>query len=271
MAAPDRTDRRDPLGAPVADPFDLRGHVAVVTGGSSGIGLGIARGLAQAGADVCIWGRNAERITSAAEELSRHGTVVAGIAADVSDEGATADAFERTQREFGRIDSCFANAGGAELRSSFIDMTLQEFRSVTAVNLDGAFLTLRGAAQHMIERGGGGSLVAVSSLAAVHGMARGQHYAASKAAVVALVRSCAVELGRFGIRANAILPGWIETPATERAFSLEPLRKGVLRRIPCQRWGEPADFAGAAVYLASPASRYHTGDTLIIDGGYSVY
>jgi NAD(P)-dependent dehydrogenase (short-subunit alcohol dehydrogenase family) len=150
-------------------------------------------------------------------------------------------------------------------------MTLDEFRRIIALNLDGTFLTLQGAARHMIERGGGGSLVGIASLAAVEGMARGQHYAAAKAGIVALTRSCAVELARHGIRANAILPGWIETPATERAFAQESLRQNVLKRIPERRWGQPGDFAGAAVYLASPASAYHTGDELIVDGGYRVY
>jgi NAD(P)-dependent dehydrogenase (short-subunit alcohol dehydrogenase family) len=253
------------------DPFDLSGHAAVVTGGSSGIGKGIAEGLARAGADVAIWGRNAERNARAAHELSAHGTRIVDVACDVSDERAVDEAFARTLREFGRIDSCFANAGGGELHSAFVDMTLDEFRRILGVNLEGTFLTFRGAARHMIERGAGGSLVGIASLAAVEGMARGQHYSAAKAGIVALTRSCAVELARHGIRANAILPGWIETPATERAFALESLQANVLRRVPQRRWGQPADFAGTAVYLASPASAYHTGDELIVDGGYRVY
>lgn len=255
----------------VGGPFDLAGHVAVVTGGNSGIGKGIADGLARAGADVCIWARNAQRSSQAAEVLSGHGTHIAGIVCDVTDPESVASAFAWTLREFGRIDSCFANAGGVQLQSTFVDMTLEEFRRITAVNLDGAFLTLQGAARHMIERGEGGSLVGMSSLAALQGMARGQHYSAAKAGLVALTRSCAVELAGYGIRANAIVPGWIETPATERALALESLREVVLRRIPAKRWGRPGDLAGVAVYLASPASEYHTGDALIVDGGYAVF
>src|SRR4051794_35306518 len=246
--------------------FDLRGHVAVVTGGNSGIGRGIADGLARAGADVAIWGRTAERNVQAREELARHGTRVADVVCDVSDPGSVDEAFARTLEALGRIDSCFANAGGGELDAAFVDMALEDFRRIVAVNLDGAFLTFQGAARHMIERGGGGSLVGISSLAAVEGMARGQHYAAAKAGLVAMTRSIAVELARHGIRANAILPGWIETPATERQFA--SLGDRILKRIPQRRWGQPADFVGAAVYLASPASAYHTGDHLIIDGGY---
>jgi len=251
--------------------FDLTGHVAVVTGGNSGIGRGMAEGLAQAGADVAIWGRTAERNAQVAEELSTHGTRIAPVQCDVSDEESVDEAFARTLSDLGRIDSCFANAGGAELRSTFVDMALEDFRRVVAVNLDGTFLTLQGAARHMIERGGGGSLVGISSLAAVEGMPRGQHYAAAKAGLIALIRSCAVELARHGIRANAILPGWIETPATEGAFARKSLQEGVLTRIPQRRWGAAADFAGTAVYLASPASAYLTGAELVVDGGYRIY
>jgi hypothetical protein len=253
----------------MAEHFDLHGQVAVVTGGNSGIGLGIARGLVQAGADVAIWGRRAERNEQAREELGRYGTRVVAVTCDVSDPGSVGEAFARTLDALGRIDSCFANAGGGEMSASFVDMTLEDFRRIVAVNLEGAFLTFQGAARHMIERGGGGSLVGISSLAAVEGMARGQHYAAAKAGLLALVRSIAVELARHRIRANAILPGWIETPATESGFAA--LGDRILRRIPNRRWGQPSDFGAAAVYLASPASEYHTGDSFVIDGGYRVF
>src|SRR3954452_6095366 len=249
--------------------FDLSGHVAVVTGGNSGIGLGIAHGLAEAGADVAIWGRRGERNAKAREELTRHGTRIVDVVCDVSDQDSVTGAFATTLGALGRIDSCFANAGGGELHAPFVDMTLGDFRRIVAVNLDGAFLTFQGAARHMVERGGGGSLVGISSLAAVEGMARGQHYAAAKAGLIAITRSLAVELARYAIRANCILPGWIETPATERQFAA--IGDRVLKRIPVRRWGGPDDFAAAAVYLAGPASAYHTGDELVIDGGYRVF
>jgi NAD(P)-dependent dehydrogenase (short-subunit alcohol dehydrogenase family) len=249
--------------------FDLSGHVAVVTGGNSGIGLGIAHGLAKAGADVAIWSRRVERNAQAREELSRHGTRIVDVACDVTDPGAVSDALAATIRQLGPIDSCFASAGGTELRAPFVEMTLEDFRRIVAINLEGTFLTFQGAARHMIERGGGGSLVSIASLAAVEGMPRGQHYSAAKAGIIALTRSVAVELARHRIRANAILPGWIMTPATERGF--EKIGDRIVKRIPERRWGEPSDFAGAAVYLASPASAYHTGDEFVIDGGYRVY
>jgi NAD(P)-dependent dehydrogenase (short-subunit alcohol dehydrogenase family) len=249
--------------------FDLAGHVAVVTGGNSGIGLGIAHGLAQAGADVAIWSRRAERNAQAREELSGHGTRILDVVCDVTEPDSVSDAFAISLGELGRVDSCFASAGGGELRAPFVDMALENFRRIVALNLDGVFLTFQGAARHMIERGGGGSLVAISSLAAVEGTPRGQHYAAAKAGLIALTRSLAVELARHRIRANAILPGWIMTPATERG--LAKIGDHIVKRIPERRWGQPADFAGAAVYLASPASEYHTGDELVIDGGYRVF
>jgi NAD(P)-dependent dehydrogenase (short-subunit alcohol dehydrogenase family) len=249
--------------------LDLSGHVAVVTGGNSGIGRGIADGLAAAGADVAIWGRTAERNAQAREDVARHGTRVVDIVCDVADPDAVDAALERSVGALGRVDSCFACAGGTDLGPTFLDMTLADFRRVVAVNLEGAFLTFQRVARHMVGRGGGGSLVGISSLAAVEGMARGQHYAAAKAGLVALTRSLAVELARHRIRANAILPGWIETPATERPFTT--LGDRILPRVPQRRWGTPADFAGAAVYLASPASSYHTGDALVIDGGYRIF
>jgi NAD(P)-dependent dehydrogenase (short-subunit alcohol dehydrogenase family) len=249
--------------------FDLSGHVGVVTGGNSGIGLGIAHGLAQAGADVAIWGRRADRNAEAREELSRHGTRIVDVVCDVSDPGAVAEAFATTLGELGRVDSCFANAGGGDLHASFVEMTLDDFRRVVSVNLEGAFLTFQGAARHMIERGDGGSLVGISSLAAVEGMPRGQHYAASKAGLIAITRALAVELAPHRIRANSILPGWIQTPATERGFA--KIGDRIVKRIPEGRLGRPDDFAAAAVYLAAPASEYHTGDELVIDGGYRVF
>lgn len=251
--------------------FDLHGHVALVTGGNSGIGLGMADGLARCGADVAIWGTNTEKNAEAAERLSAHGTRVQAFRCDVGDEAATDAAFAATVDALGQVDSCFANAGIGGGAPSFMEMGLDEWHRVLRVNLDGAFLTMRAAARHMVERGAGGSLVVTASLAAIEGGQRNQHYAASKGAVVSMTRSLAVELARHRIRANAILPGWIDTPMTEGVLGWDRFRDKVLPRIPARRWGEPEDFAGAAVYLASDASSYHTGDTLIIDGGYRIF
>ncbi len=252
------------------NPFDLSGTVALVTGGNGGIGLGMAEGLAAAGADVCIWGRSAEKNATASDVLDAYGNGVDSIVTDVSDEAAVEDAFAATIERFGKIDACFANAGVPSWGSRFADATVDEFRAVTSVNLEGVFLTLRAAVRHLMDRGEGGSLVATSSLSSLLGMPRGAAYASSKAAVSAMVRSIAVEYGRFGIRANAILPGWIETDMTAGLFTDERFQQSQLGRTSMRRWGKPDDFAGIAVYLASNASRFHTGDTIVIDGGYLV-
>jgi NAD(P)-dependent dehydrogenase (short-subunit alcohol dehydrogenase family) len=143
------------------------------------------------------------------------------------------------------------------------------------INLDGAFYTLQAAAVHMVERASngdaGGRLVVTSSLASISGAARNEHYAATKGAVVSMIKALAVELARHGITANAILPGWIATAMTETIFAAGKFHDAVLPRVPLRRWGEPADFGGIAVYLSSDASAYHTGDSFLIDGGYFLF
>lgn len=255
----------------MGNPFDLSGHVALVTGGNSGIGLGMAEGLAAAGASVCIWGRTEERNEAARERIAAHGGEVLAVRCDVSSTEDVEAAFAETLERLGRIDSCFACAGVGPGGQRFLEMTPEEFDRVLAVNLTGAYLTLQGAASDMVERGEGGSLVGVASLAALSGQPRGQNYAASKGGLIAMVNSCAVELAKHGIRANSILPGWVESAMTEGILGAQPFVERVLPRVPARRWGTPADFAGVAVYLASPASSYHTGDSLLIDGGYRAF
>lgn len=252
-------------------PFDLAGKVALVTGGNSGIGLGMAQALAEAGADVAIWGTNAAKNAEAVAALSATGVRVHTEICDVGDEAAVDRAFAGTLATLGRVDACFANAGTYGRKGKFVELDSAEWHRVTRVNLDGAFYTLRAAARHMVERGGGGSLVGTASLAAIEGAARNTQYAATKGAMVAVIRALAVELARHGIRANAVLPGWIETAMTARSVGDEKFAGAVLPRIPARRWGTGADFGGLAVYLASDASTYHTGDCLVVDGGYSLY
>jgi NAD(P)-dependent dehydrogenase (short-subunit alcohol dehydrogenase family) len=251
-----------------ADPFNLTGHVAVITGGGSGIGLGMARGLSRAGASVVVLGRNPQRLEDAAAQLRSHGSPVLALTCDVTDEQAVTDTMARVRAEFGSLDSCFANAGVRGTFTPVLDTSLAEFRATTAVDLDGVFLTLREAARQMVAAGRGGSLVGVSSLGALQGMPRQPAYAASKAGVTALIDSMAVELARHGIRANTIQPGWFDTDMTSAGLADERFSARVLPRVPARRWGEPEDVAGVAVYLASSASRYQTGDVLRIDGGY---
>jgi NAD(P)-dependent dehydrogenase (short-subunit alcohol dehydrogenase family) len=253
--------------------FDLTGKVALVTGGNSGIGLGMAEGLARAGASVCVWGTNEDKNAAALKRLQAHGGKAMALRCDVADEAAVERAFADTVSALGRVDSCFANAGvsGRGGAAGFTKMATAEWRRVMSVNLDGAFFTLRTAARHMVERGGGGSLAVTSSLSAMMGAPRSEHYAATKGAVISLMRALAVELARHQVRVNAIVPGWIDTPMTEVALHGEAFTQKVLPRVPLRRWGVGEDFSGIAVYLASDLSAYHTGDTLVIDGGYVLF
>lgn len=256
-------------------PFDLTGKVALITGGNRGIGLGMAEALAGAGADVAIWGRDAAINESALSRLAESDGRAVADTVDVADEAAVDAAFARVVAEMGRVDAVFANAGMGLASPSFAEMTLQTWRRVMAVNLEGVFFTCRAACRHMIARAGagdaGGSIVVTASLAAIEGAARNEAYAATKGAVVSMMKAIAVEHARYKVRANAILPGWIATDMTDRAQSSETFTEKVIGRVPARRWGQPADFGGIAVYLASDASAYHSGDSFVIDGGYAIF
>lgn len=253
--------------------FDLTGKTALITGGNSGIGLGMAEALAQAGASVCIWGTNAQKNAAALATLKAHGGRAMALHCDVGDEAEVEKRFAETAAALGPVRACFANAGvsGRAAVKSFTEMDAGEWKRVTRVNLDGAFYTLRAAARHMVAHGEGGALVGTASLAAISGQPRGEHYAATKGGLISMIRALAVEFARHRIRANAILPGWIETAMTEKALNWDKFRDKVLPRVPVRRWGRPEDFGAIAVYLVSDASSYHTGDTFLIDGGYSLF
>jgi NAD(P)-dependent dehydrogenase (short-subunit alcohol dehydrogenase family) len=247
--------------------FDLTGKVALVTGVNNGIGLAMASALGQAGAGVAIWGRTESRNSDAADVIGSHGGEVLALSVDVSNEAEVVDAFAATVDAFGHVDSVFANAGVGSGMTRFEDMTTQEWRYVFAVNMEGVFWTFREAVKHMKPRRTG-SLVVTSSVSADIGFPRGEHYAATKAGVRSVIQGIAVEYGKYGIRANAIAPGYVETGMTEPVIESEDFRSKVLPRIPIGRFGVPGDFDGIAVYLASDASRWHTGDTITIDGGF---
>jgi len=250
-------------------PFDLTGRVAVVTGGSRGIGKGIALGLARAGADIALWSRDSAQAEASAAEVRAIGVRAIGVACDVAKEEDVVRACATTLSELARIDACFANAGGGDAYDP-LTVSLKRWRRMLSVNLDGAFLTLRETAKHMVERGGGGKLIAISSITEIFGAPKQAGYAASKGALGGLVRSLAVELARHDIQVNSVQPGWIETDSTAPMRDHEKLQASVLRRTPARRWGQPVDLAGIAVYLASAASDFHTGDTIRVDGGYSI-
>ena len=256
--------------------FDLSGRAAVITGGNGGIGLGIAQALASSGCNVSIWGRNAEKNEAAAATMARGPGEVATHVCDVTDPSSVADAMKATLDVFGRVDGCFANAGiGGGGRKPFIERTEEEWRKMFATNLDGVFHVFQIAARHMTERAKDGDafgrLVATSSLASLFGTARNEHYAGTKAAINALCRALAVELARYGVTANAILPGWIKSEMTARLMADDKFVSAVMPRIPMRRFGEPSDFGGIAVYLMSKASSYHTADCFVIDGGYTAF
>lgn len=256
-------------------PFDLTGKVALVTGGNGGIGFGMADALAQAGADVAIWGTKADKNEEAAKKLKTHGVRVSAHKVNVASENEVVDAMGATLKDMGRVDCVIANAGTGGGAPSFSEMSIETWRRVHGVNEEGVFFTLREAAKHMVARAGkgdpGGSLVGVASLAAIEGAARNEAYSATKGAVLAMIRSIAVEHARYGVRANSIAPGWIATDMTQGAQKNQTFLDKVMVRVPMRRWGTPADFGGIAVYLASDASKYHTGDTFIIDGGYVIF
>jgi len=256
-------------------PFNLKGKVALVTGGNRGIGFGMAEAMAQAGADVVIWGSNAEFNKTAEAKLTAYGVRIKAQQVNVADEKAVAEGMEEAVAAMGRVDTVIANAGIGGGAKSFSEFPTDVYRRVLSVNLDGVFFTLREAAKHMVARATagdpGGSLIGVASLAAIEGAARNEAYAATKGAVISMMKSIAVEHARYGVRANSILPGWIATDMTAGAQESKAFAEKVIPRVPARRWGEPADFGGVAVYLASDASSYHSGDSFVIDGGYTIF
>lgn len=256
-------------------PFDLKGKVALVTGGNRGIGLGMTEALAQAGADVVIWGSNPEANLAAEGKLTSYGVRVLAQQVNVADEAAVVAAMAEAVAAMGRVDTVIANAGIGGGAPSFSEMTVETWRRVLSVNLDGVFFTCREACKHMVARAkdgdAGGSIAVVASLAAISGAAKNEAYAATKGGVISMMKSIAVEHARYGVRANAILPGWIATDMTSASQGSDVFNSKVITRVPVRRWGDPADFGGIAVYLASDASAFHTGDSFLIDGGYAIF
>ena len=254
-------------------PFDLTGRVALITGGNGGIGLGMARGLMESGAEVSIWGTNPEKNERALAALTDLGPKVTAYVCDVSDEQAVKTTFAETLQAHGRVDGCFANAGIGGRGTGFDDMTREEWDRIIGVNQSGVFYTFRAAAKHMRERAEAGDpfgrLVGTASLAAISGQARGEHYAATKGGLISMAKALAVEYARYGVTAHTLLPGWIETEMTEGAFGNDKFVANVSKRIPMRRWGQPEDFAAIAIYIMSTASSYHTAETFLIDGGYA--
>jgi NAD(P)-dependent dehydrogenase (short-subunit alcohol dehydrogenase family) len=254
--------------------FDLTGKVVLATGANSGIGLGFLQGCAKQHADVVVWSRRADKNAEALATLKELGAKrVHAEAVDVSDEAAVVEAFANTLRVMGRVDCVFANAGFHQRVESFADLSSTDYHALLDVNQHGAFYTLREAARHMRERAQhgdpGGSIVACGSLSIFHGLQGMEHYAAAKGALAAMIKGLAVELGQYGVRANMLAPGFIMTGMTDPARAAA-ISERFAKITPLQRPGYIADIEGPAAYLASDASRFHTGDILIVDGGRSV-
>lgn len=249
--------------------FQLTGKVAVVTGGNGGIGLGMARGLARAGATVVLAGRDAGKSAAAVQDLTAEGLIADAIEANVTDEGAVAQLFQQLMLRHGRLDILVNNAG-TNIRKAPHDMSLDEWREVMDTNLTSAFLCCR-AARALMKEAGGGKIINIGSMLSIFGAPYAPAYGASKGGVVQLTRSLATAWAADNIQANAVLPGWIDTNLTRKAREqVQGLHERVLARTPAGRWGVPADLAGIAVFLASSASDFITGTAIPVDGGYSI-
>jgi NAD(P)-dependent dehydrogenase (short-subunit alcohol dehydrogenase family) len=251
--------------------FDLSGKVAVITGANSGLGLGFARGIAKQGGDVVIWARNEEKNAAAKTELETYGVRVLTRCVDISSEEQIIAGYEDVISQFGRIDTVIANAGLPPPRGSTLEQPTKDYLAFLDVSMHGSLYTLREGARCMVQRAEagepGGSLVFCGSLSMFNGLPGKIPYAASKAAMAAAIRCMAAEFGQYGIRANTVAPGYIKTGMTGDNEEISPVDKFMLAKNAIPRIGRISDFEGIAAYLASDASSFHSGDTLIIDGG----
>jgi 2-dehydro-3-deoxy-D-gluconate 5-dehydrogenase len=249
--------------------FDLQNRVAFVTGGNGGIGLGMAKGLAGAGATVVITGRNKTKAQLALSELRALGGQAEFIELDVLKEASCHAAIKQAAERFGRLDILVNNAG-TSVRKPPQNLTAEDWHLVMNTNLTSAFFCSQAAYPHMV-KAGGGKIINIGSMMSVFASSYSTPYAASKGAVVQLGRSMAVAWAKDNIQVNTVLPGWVDTDLTRKAREqVQGLHEKVLARTPAQRWGSPGDFAGIAVFLAAPASDFITGAAIPIDGGYSV-
>ena len=250
---------------------DLSEKVFIITGGNGGIGLGLAEGIAEAGGAVAIWARNEEKNTDAVRTLQDIGGEAKSYICDVSNEEDVIRTLASTVKDFGKVDGLFANAGRGGTGTPLVDTSLEDWRKVMAVNLDGVFLCLREASRQLISQGSGGSLVAVSSTSAIHGAAGNEAYGTAKTAVTGLVRALAVSLARFQIRVNCLLPGWTVTELASPAFENDHFREVTTKRTPARRWADPKEFRQVGAFLADPSQTFHTGQQVCVDGGYTIF
>ena len=245
--------------------FDLDGRVAIVTGGNGGIGLGMAEGLASAGATVVLAGRNAKKGETAVRRIAQAGGEAEFTEVDVTSETSCRALIARAVARHGRLDILVNNAG-INIRKSPDRLSIAEWHTVIDTNLTSAFICTHAAYPHM-KKIGRGKIINIGSMMSIFGAA----YAASKGGIVQFTRACATAWAKENIQVNAVLPGWIDTDLTRGARrEVAGLHESVLARTPAGRWGDPKDFAGIAVFLASAASDFVTGAAIPVDGGYSV-
>jgi len=248
--------------------FDLNGRVAIVTGGNGGIGLAIAKGLAEAGAQVLIAGRSVEKNERAVEEIVAGGGQAGSMVADLLKEGSGERLVAEAVSWYGHLDILVNNAG-INIRKLPEEYSLKEWHAVLDSNLTSAFICAK-AAHPVLKKNGGGKVINIGSMTSLLGGSHLAPYGASKGGVLQLTRSLAVAWAPDNIQVNAILPGWIDTALTERArVDIDGLNEHVLARTPAARWGVPADLVGIAVFLAGTASDFITGAAIPVDGGYS--
>ncbi len=248
--------------------FDLTGRVAVVTGGNGGIGRGIAIGLAEAGAAVAIFGRNQEKNHRVLSELKAIGAPVLAVAVDVTDRASLEPAFNKVEDELGGVGILVNNAGNVSLSGGVLNEKPEDWDSVIETQLNAVFLLSKLAARSMVSRNSG-KIINIGSMYSFFGSGLIPSYSAAKGAIVQLTKSMAIELAPHNIQVNAIAPGWIETDMTAPVKTM-PLNDEILARTPAGRWGHAEEIAGTAVYLASRASDFVTGDTIRVDGGYAI-
>ena len=249
--------------------FDLRGKVAVVTGGNGGIGFGMARGLARAGANIAVVGRNQEKSAAAVQTLRDLDIQAQAFQADVTDADAVSELVDTVAAAFGGIDILVNNAG-TNIRKRPEDLEPHEWHEVMNTNLTSAFLCSR-ACYPILKRAGGGKILNNGSMLSIFGTPWGPAYAASKGGMVQLTKSLATAWAADNIQVNCFLPGWIDTDLTRKARrEVDGLHDRVLARTPAGRWGDIEDFEGVAIFLASAASNFITGTAIPVDGGFSV-
>ena len=248
--------------------FDLTGKVAIVTGGSRGIGLGIAEALAGAGAAIVVAARDPQQCDEAVRQIQATGATAVSAPTNVADPEAAQAMVDETVGRLGRLDILVNNAG-INIRKRPEDLAPEEWREVLSVNLDAVFYCSR-AAYPAMKDVGRGKIINIGSLMSIFGNAKASAYGASKGGVVQLTKSLAIAWAADGIQVNAILPGWIDTDLTRGAREQLPgLEEVVQTRTPEGRWGMPSDLGGPAVFFASSASDFVTGTTLLVDGGFA--